>query len=257
MSRPDPNALPFVAPCRDLPNDAFKSWLVRGWQDLKRAPQASLSFGVIMVLSSHLVTWATWRYGNIGLYLGLVSGFVFLGPWLALTWYAISLRLETHRTVTVIGSLRDAAQSVSGAMVFAVILLVVFLVWARAATMLHVFFPSLAQPQWTDLLGFLLIGSAVGAVFCAVIFAVSAFALPMLMDRQVDAVTAVITSIHAVLRNKRAMLPWALTIVAVVVAGALTAWLAFLLLMPWLGHATWHAYRQTIDSAQWPAVHRC
>jgi uncharacterized membrane protein len=254
MSSIDPSRLPLMAPCRAVPLGATRRWLALGWHDLRRAPRASLSYGVIMVVVSHVVTLATWRFGNLGLYLGLVSGFVFVGPWLALTWYAISRRLARHQPVTVLGSLRDAAQSISGAMVFAVILLVVFLVWARAATLVHVFFPAMVDPHWRDLLWFLGVGSAVGAVFCAVIFAASAFALPMLLDRQVDAVTAVITSINAVLRNKRAMVPWALTIVATVVLGAITGWLAFVVLMPWLGHATWHAYCDTIDSRAWPPI---
>lgn len=252
MSSVDPNLLPLMAPCRTLPPNAAKRWLSLGWQDIKRAPRVSLSVGVIMVVVSHLVTLATWRFGNLGLYLGLVSGFVFVGPWLALAWYAISRRLASGYAPSVRASFRDAAQSISGAMVFAVILLVVLLVWARAATMMHVFFPAMAEPQWQDLLWFLGLGSVVGAVFCAVIFAASAFALPMLLDRQADAVTAVITSINAVLRNKRAMVPWALTIVITVALGALTGWLAFVVLMPWLGHATWHAYRETIDASQWP-----
>lgn len=101
------------------------------------------------------------------------------------------------------------------------------------------------------------IGSAVGALFCLVIFAASAFSLPMLMDRRVDAVTAVITSIHAVLRNKPAMAVWAGIIVASVIVGIVTAWLAFAVVMPVIGHASWHAYRATIDASGWPEIDRC
>lgn len=247
--------LPMLAPCRDLPVGAAFGWLKLGWQDLRAAPGPSLGYGLAMVLLSYLITAATWHFGTLGMYFGLVSGFVFVGPWLALTLYAISMRLERNEPVTLPRSLQDASQAVGNAVVFAVILTVVFLIWARAATMVHVFFPQMAEPALRDLLIFLGVGSAVGAIFCAVIFAASAFSLPMLMDRNVDTVTAVITSINAVLRNKRAMLVWAMVIGTVILLGIVTAWLAFLVLLPLLGHATWHAYRQTIIPDQWEKLH--
>jgi len=253
---PDDPELPMLAPCRTLETSAPIGWLKAGWRDLRRAPRQSLSYGLMMVVLSYLISAAAWVWGNLGLYLGLVSGFVFVGPWLAMTLYAISLRLERGESPSLARSLSDAAQSIGGALVFAVILVVVLLVWARAANTLYIFFPAMADPGWRDLAWFLGIGSAVGALFCLVIFAASAFSLPMLMDRRVDAVTAVITSIHAVLRNKQAMAVWASIIVASVILGILTAWLAFAVVLPVIGHATWHGYRATIDASQWPAVQR-
>ena len=245
-------ALPFVAPCRALPAGAALDWIRLGWNDLRRAPRQSLTYGAVMVSMSYLITVFTWWWGNLGLYLGLISGFVFVGPWLALTLYAISIRLERNEPVSLLRSLADARRQLGNAMVFAVILTVVFLVWARAATILHVFFPASSAHELKDLAWFLGIGSAVGALFCAIIFAASAFSLPMLMDRRVDTVTAVVTSVNAVLRNKPAMAVWAVIIVGCVLVGAVTAYLAFIILLPLLGHATWHAYRQTIDASRWP-----
>jgi uncharacterized membrane protein len=246
--------LPFAAPCRGIAAAAPLRWIRLGWGDLKAAPRQSLSYGFLMVLISYLITLATWAYGNLGLYLGLVSGFVFVGPWLALTLYAISRRLENGRPVSLRRSLRDAGRAVGNALVFAIILTVVFLVWARAATMVHVFFPATHDPSLEQLLPFLGVGTAIGAVFSAIVFAASAFSLPMLMDRRTDPVTAVVTSVNAVLRNKPAMAAWAGLIVACVLFGALTAWLAFAVLLPVIGHATWHAYRETIDASAWPAL---
>jgi len=243
-----------AAPCRTLNTGDPWIWVQKGWCDLRHAPRQSLTWGVALVLLSYLVSAAAWRWGNLGLYLGLVSGFVFVGPWLALTLYAISRRLELGRQVSLARSIADAAQSVRSALFFAVILIVLLLVWARAANTLYIFFPATADPAWSDLVLFLAIGTAVGAGFSAVVFAVSAFSLPMLMDRRADAVTAVVTSVNAVLRNKRPMLVWAAIIVAGVVVGALTAWIAFLVILPLLGHGTWHAYRATIDADEWPSL---
>jgi uncharacterized membrane protein len=74
----------------------------------------------------------------------------------------------------------------------------------------------------------------------------------MIMDRKVDVVTAVVTSINAVLRNRVVLLFWAGIIVFVVILGFITAFLGFIVLMPLIGHATWHAYQETIDASDWP-----
>ncbi|MFW5926680.1 MAG: DUF2189 domain-containing protein [Wenzhouxiangella sp.] len=254
QERPELDELPFAAPCQKLAAGTPLAWLRRGWAVLRAAPRQSLCYGLAMTALSYLITAATWYFGNLGLYLGLVSGFVFIGPWLALTLYAISRRLERGDRVTLPRSMRDAGRAIGNAMVFAVILTVVFLVWARAATMVHVFFPPANDPSPADLVPFFAVGSAVGAFFCAIVFAASAFSLPMLMDRRTDTVTAVVTSVNAVLRNKPAMAVWAAIIVASVLIGILTAWLAFVVLLPVIGHATWHAYRDTIDAGQWPEL---
>lgn len=246
--------LPLAAPCRQLHYRAPLGWLRQGWQDMKAAPRQSLGYGFAMVVLSYLVSAAAFLFGSLGLYLALVTGFVFAGPWLALTLYAISMRLERGQPVTLRLSILDAGQAIGNAMVFTVILTVVFLLWARAATVIHVFFPETGQPELMDMLLFLTIGTLVGSLFCAIIFTASAFSLPMIMERRVDTVTAVISSINAVLRNPGAMAVWAAIIVSVVFLGFITAWLAFWILLPVLGHATWHAYRDTIDANAWPLL---
>ena len=158
-------------------------------------------------------------FGNYLVLLALISGFVLLGPILAMAFYDISLQLQKGRTPTVAGSLRRSLHHIGNQMVFAVILLIIFLVWARAASMVHVFFPALADPSLNELATFLAIGSAVGSLFAAFVFCISAFSLPMITDRDADTVTAVVTSFNAVLRNKSAMVVWVLLIIAAVAAG--------------------------------------
>jgi uncharacterized membrane protein len=154
-------------------------------------------------------------------------------------------------------------------MVFALMLMVVFLVWWRAASAIHIFFPvDMATPDWQDYLQFFGIGSAVGSIFALAVFAAAAFSLPMMLDRDVDTVTAVVTSVNAVLRNKPAMAVWAACIVVAVAPGfallligrahaGLAAIMALLgLTLPVIGHATWHGYRATIDASAWPRNER-
>lgn len=249
--RRDP--LPLVAPARTLDLTAPPAWLRLGWRDLRRAPRLSLGYGLTVVALSWLILLLTWRYGTLALYLGLASGFIFLGPLLAMGMYSVSCQLEQGLRPRLGRCLREGRRHLANEMIFAVVLLVVFLVWARAASMVHVFFPVHAEPRWGEVALFLGVGSAVGAVFAALVFTFSAFSLPMMMDRKVDAVTAVITSVNAVLRNKGPMALWAAIIVGSVLIGFATALLGFALTIPLIGHATWHAYRQSIDAAAWPA----
>lgn len=252
---PDDTAVPlaFVAPCRTLAPTAPFRWIRLGWVDLMRAPRQSLSCGLVLSLLSVSIAVLSWLYGTLALYLGLATGFMFVGPVVALAVYSISWQLEAGRKPALGYCLRDGWMHVRDILLFGLVLMVVLLVWARAATMLHVFFPSSGQPTWRSLLPFLGIGSAVGAVFSAIVFAASAFSLPMMLDRKADAVTAVVTSVNAVLRNKPAMLVWAMIVVAAVLVGFATGMLAFVVLLPLIGHATWRGYRETIDASAWPA----
>lgn len=244
--------LPFVAPCRTLAPDAPLRWLRLGWADMKRAPRLSLTYGAALMLLSVLIAAFTWRFGTLALYIGMATGFVFVGPVLAVGLYSISRQLGKGLVPVMGYCLREGRDHVKELLVLGIILLVVLLVWARAATTMYVFFPAEAEPRLEALLPFLGLGSLVGAFFSAVVFAASAFSLPMILDRKVDAITASVTSIHAVLRNKGPMLVWASLIVLAVLVGFATAFTGFIVLLPLIGHATWHAYQETIDARAWP-----
>jgi uncharacterized membrane protein len=137
-------------------------------------------------------------------------------------------------------------------MIFALALLVIFLVWARAAVMVSVFFPTDGSPTVGDWIAYLGVGSAIGAVFAAVTFSASAFSLPMIMHRDVDSITAIVTSINAVLRNKRAMILWLAIVVLFLLIGVATAFVGLIVIVPVIGYAAWHGYLETIDAEQFP-----
>jgi uncharacterized membrane protein len=181
-----------------------------------------------------------------------LSGFILIGPVIAIGLYSISCQLQEGKTPILGHCLREGRRHFGNVIVFGFMLLVVFMIWARSASMLHVFYPVELGASFDSYLVFLGIGSCVGAVFAAIIFTASAFSLPMIMDRKVDMVTAVITSTNAVLSNKKAMVLWAGLIVLSVMFSFATAYIGFLVLLPLIGHATWHAYQETIDASQWP-----
>jgi uncharacterized membrane protein len=245
--------LPLVAPCRQLAPGAAIGWLRKGLSDFSRARRQSLFYGAFLVLLSWLVVGSAWAMGKYVLVFALLSGFVFVGPVLAIGTYSISRQLERQDSPTIRRCLVSGRRHLASALVFSLLLMVVFLVWARAASMIHVFFPIAGDYRWQDLLPFLGIGSLVGSLFAGFTFCAAAFALPMLVDRQTDIVTAVVTSINAVLRNKLAMLVWVALIVLGVAIGFATAFIGLAVTLPILGYATWHSYRETIDPSAWPA----
>lgn len=252
-ANPTPPAqnMPFVAPCRTLEVTAPLRWLRLGWKDVTHAPLLSLTYGIALTLLSLMITMFTWRYGTMALYIGLATGFMFIGPVLAVGLYSISRQLAEGRKPVIGYCISEGRHHLRELLVLGLILMVVLLLWARAATVMYVFMPMQAHPDWQQLLPFFGIGSTVGAVFASIVFAASAFSLPMIMDRKTDAITAVITSVNAVLRNKKPMLLWAAIIVLTVMLGFATVMLGFLVLMPIIGHATFHAYKETIDASAW------
>lgn len=247
-----PQPRPLVAPCRPLSPTEPLTWLALGWRDLRAAPLQSLFFGALVVLASVAVSAGAWLTGGFWVLVGLLSAFVFAGPVLAIGFYTVSQTLEERRPASMGESWRRMRRSLAGTALFANLLLVVALLWARAATMVHVFFPQTSEATLLDFATYLGVGSAVGAFFCLVIFVVSAFSLPMLHDRDVDAVTAALSSINAVLRNKPAMVVWAAIIVATVAIGFATALIGLAVALPLIAYATWHGYRRTVDASAWP-----
>ena len=253
----DPNLLPFMAPCREVAPGAPLRWVAMGWDDFKRAPALSLGYGVAIMILSMIVTGIGLKYGSYWAALILLSGFVFVAPLLALGLYSVSRQIHNQQfhngpAPSFARSVEATRKALGTSMVYALALLVLFLVWARAASMVHVFFPQNATPSLAELATFLAIGTAVGSVFSLVTFVASAFSLPMICDRDTDAITAIVTSVNAVLRNKPAMAAWAAIIVVLTAIGFATALIGLAVIIPLLGYATWHAYVETVDARAWP-----
>lgn len=249
----DRDTMPFVAPCRQISPLAPFGWLKKGVADLKRAPQQSLTYGFFMALVMATVVWLAWAYGSQWFMLAMLGGFVFLAPLTCIGLYAISAQLERDQTPSMGRSLRAAfKRHLGNELVFALALLIIFMVWARAGVLVSVFFPTDAHPGLRDLIGYLTIGSIVGAMFAAVTFSASAFSLPMIMHRDVDSITAIVTSINAVLRNKLAMVIWLALIMLGLLIGLLTAFVGLIVILPVIGYGAWHGYLETIDASAFP-----
>jgi len=245
--------MPFVAPCRRLSPWAPFGWMRLGIKDLVQAPQHSMAYGLTVALMIGIVCMLAWFRGSQWFMFAMIGGFVFLAPLTCIGLYAISAQLERGQQPLMARSARAAWKRHFGnEMIFALALLVIFLVWARAAVMVSVFFPTDGNATLGDWLFYLGFGSAIGAVFAAVTFSASAFSLPMIMHRDVDSVTAIVTSVNAVLRNKGAMVVWLTIVVVSMLVGVATAFVGLIVIVPVIGYAAWHGYLETIDADEFP-----
>ncbi|MDH5240348.1 MAG: DUF2189 domain-containing protein [Gammaproteobacteria bacterium] len=247
------NDLPFVAPCRKLSPWAPFAWVRAGIADLLHAPQPSLAYGLSVAILIAAVIVLAWTQGSQWFMFAMLGGFVFLAPLTCIGLYAISAQLERGQQPLMTRSVRAALQRHFGnEMVFALVLMVIFLVWARAAVMVSVFFPTDGDTTTMELIAFFGFGTAIGAIFAAITFSASAFSLPMIMHRDVDSVTAIVTSVNAVLRNKRAMIVWLTLIIVSLLIGIATAFIGLVVIVPVIGYAAWHGYLETIDASEFP-----
>ncbi|MBI1173494.1 DUF2189 domain-containing protein [bacterium] len=238
---------------RNLPRDAGLDWLAAGWADLRRSPAQSLIYGLGVFVLSVLVISGLIRADLPWLIFPALSGFLVIGPLLAIGLYEKSRRLPSPSPATLAQMLLVRPRS-GGQLAFAGLLLcLLVLLWLRAADLLYaLFFGLLPFPGFDHILSqllttprgwaLILTGSAIGGLFAAFAMAISLFSIPMLLERRVDALTALGTSFALTTRNLRAVLPWGAIVTLGFVVSAATGLLGLIVIFPLLGHGTWHAW---------------
>jgi uncharacterized membrane protein len=227
-------------------------WLAAGWRDFIRAPGIGLFYGLCFVLMG----WALMKvYEHAPAYtLALSAGFLLMGPFMCLGLYQVSMRLERGETPDFADSVLAWEARLSQLAIFGGVLLILEMLWGRAALVIFAVsfdgMPDLAGSLGKFLdpenLGFVVAYLGVGAIFAGLIYAVSVVAIPMLLDRPVDAVTAGLTSLRLVLTQTGVMLLWGGLITGLVVLALLPWFCGLLVIGPVLGHASWHAYRAAV-----------
>ncbi|MBE2211021.1 MAG: DUF2189 domain-containing protein [Xanthomonadaceae bacterium] len=244
---------PFIVPCATLDMQAPLRWLRAGWHDVRRSPGLTAVFGGVIVVVSVLIAILAWKLGRFALLATLLSGFVFVAPLICVGLYCVSRALERGQTPHLSDSFALARRVLGQAAVFALAQGVIILLWSRAGMVITALSPTIEGDR-VAFIEYLLIGSAVGAIFAALTFAVAVVSLPLIADRDIDMVTAGISSVNAVLRNKPPMALWAAIIVVLTMIGFATAFIGLGLIMPWLAYSSWHAYRETLRPDAWPAL---
>lgn len=227
--------------------DPFR-WLALGWQDFARAPAIGLFYGACFVLMGWLLL-AVFNYAP-QYTLALSAGFLLMGPFLCLGLYQASRSLGQGRMPRLLSSLTAWRFSSGQLAVFAAVLLVLEMLWGRAAMIVFAvsfsgmpdFTLPLAELMTEEYLVFFTAYLAVGAVFAGLIYAISVISMPMIMDRAVDAISAGLASVRLVTTQPGVMLLWGALITLVVGLAMLPGFLGLLVAAPVLGHASWHAY---------------
>jgi uncharacterized membrane protein len=271
FSRPSPEpavplaeSAPYLPPPSEEPHkeivelrlsDPFR-WLLLGWRDLMAAKGISLFYGACF-WSMALVLGLVFR-NRPEFVMSIASGCLLVGPFLAMGLYEVSRRREQGIALDLGASLTCWKPHLRSMGLLILVLIVLELLWGRASLVVFAVFFNTGMPSTTGVIQaifnlenweFLAVYLVVGSAFAALVYATAVVSIPMILDRDTDAISAAITSLQVVFGNTAVMLLWGGLLTALVFV-ALVPWGAGLLLVgPWLGLASWHAYR---GSVRWP-----
>ncbi|MBP9058740.1 MAG: DUF2189 domain-containing protein [Rhodoferax sp.] len=260
-SLPSPSSdrpLPYVPPPAQAPTKEIVSlswsepfrWLALGWRDLMAEKGIGLFYGVCFFLMA-LVLGAVLR-GKPEYAISIASGCLLVGPFLAMGLYEVSRRREMGMAPELGLSLTCWDSHLPSMSMLVLVLMVLELLWGRASLVVFAVFFNTGMPSTTGVIEvifnpqnweFLVVYLLVGGVFAGLVYATSVVSIPMILDRDTDAISAAITSLQVVIENTFVMLLWGALLTALVAVALIPYGIGMLVVGPWLGHASWHAYR--------------
>ena len=235
-------------------------WLVQGLRDVRRAPGIALFYGLCFWGMARMMVWvfrASPEY-----VMSMASGCLLVGPFMAMGLYYVSKQLEQGKPPLLSESLTCWDSHLASMGMLVMVLMVLEMLWGRAAMVVFAISFDTGMPTTANMLQtllrpenweFLLIYTAVGAVFAGLVFASMVVSLPTILDLDTDALTACITSMRVVGLNLAVMLQWAAIITVLVAAALWWHGVGLLLVGPLLGCASWHAYRCSVGDSAVPA----
>lgn len=238
-------------------------WLVAGWRDFIRCPVVGLSYGLLFFALGWGLVLTLLRTPEYTLM--LAAGLLLIGPVLAMGLMEASRRCEMQQSARLKFCIRCWWPQRSSVAIFAGLLLVIELLWGRTALVVFALFFDAGLPGDSggvlhilldpQNIGFVGAYFLVAALFGGLAYAISVVSIPLMLDRPVDAITAALTSLRACLEHPVALAAWALMIAAIGVLAALPFGLGWIVALPVIGHASWHAYRGVVcPSLQQPAA---
>lgn len=231
-------------------------WLRKGWRDMRSHPGIAAFYGISFMLMAQILAAVFHRAPEYTL--TLVSGCLLVGPFMAMGLYEVSRRQEQGGECDLSHSLTCWESHLRSMAMLILVLMVLELLWGRASLVVFAVFFNTGMPSTTGVVEavfnpenweFVFVYMTIGSVFAGLVYALAVVSIPMILDRDTDAITAAITSVAVVYANPMVMLFWGV-LICLWVALALWpgAW-GLLVVGPWLGHASWHAYR---ESVHWP-----
>lgn len=228
-------------------------WLAKGWRDFMAAPGIGVFYGLCFWAMAAVLT-LVFR-SKPEYVMSIASGCLLVGPFLAMGLYEVSRRRELGERPELSASLTCWDKHIRSMAMLVLVLIVLELLWGRASLVVFAVFFNTGMPSTTgvlqaifnpDNIEFVLVYLAVGGVFALLVYSTAVVSIPMILDRDTDAISAAITSIRVVFANPITMLWWGF-LITVLIALALASWGAgFVVVGPLLGHASWHAYRGAV-----------
>ena len=256
---------PYVPPPSSAPRKTILAvgpasllrWLSLALGDMRSHPGISGFYGVAFWAMA-LILGAVFK-SKPEYTMSMASGCLLLGPFLAMGLYDVSRRRALGIQPNLASSITCWYSHIRSMGMLVLVLIVLELLWGRASLVVFAIFFNTGMPSTTGVIRavfnpdnweFLIAYGLIGGAFAALVFSITVVSIPMILDRDTDAVFAAITSLEVVFQNTGTMVCWGFVITAMVLLALLTPWaIGLLLLGPLLGHASWHAYRGMV---QWP-----
>ncbi len=237
----------------------LKDALVKGIDDFSAMPTHVIFLTIIYPVIGLVLARLTFGYAVLPMLFPLAAGFALVGPFAALGLYELSRRREQGLDVSwthAFGTLQS--QSIDGIVALGVLLMIIFLLWLAAAQAIYIAtfgyepaatIPDFLEQLFTTRAGWTLIiaGNGVGFLFAVLVLTISVVSFPLLVDRDIGAAGALITSVRVVLANPITMALWGLLVACLLVLGSLPFFLGLSIVLPVLGHSTWHLYRKAVE----------
>jgi uncharacterized membrane protein len=228
-------------------------WLLLGWRDMMASKGIALFYGFCFWFMAVILRAV---FNNAPEYtMSIASGCLLVGPFLAMGLYEVSRQRELGQVPDLVHSLTCWDSHLGSMGMLVLVLVVLELLWGRASLVVFAVFFNTGMPSTAGVLKavfnpenweFLAVYLAVGGVFASLVYTTAAVSIPMILDRDTDAISAAITSFQVVLENTAVMVLWGMLITLMVVVALLPWGAGLLILGPWLGHASWHAYRGSV-----------
>lgn len=244
---------------RAITTEDIRAAVLAGAEDFRRAPGYGVFFGAIYAIGGLLLVQSVTALHMPWLAYPLAAGFALIGPFVAVGLYEVSRRLELGLPLSW-SAVLGAAYAQSGKQLsgMAFIVLFIFLMWMYQVRLLMALF--LGRQSFTSLDGFLdvvlttgdgwlflAVGHVIGAALSLLVFSLTVISFPLLLDRDTDVVTAMITSVKTVVTSPAPMIAWAAIVTVVLILSLVPMFLGLLLTLPILGHTTWHLYRKAVE----------
>jgi uncharacterized membrane protein len=236
-------------------------WLARGWRDLLACPVPALLHGLVVTAFGLLLLWMAHRH--FWLLAGAFSGFLLIGPLAATGLYAVSRALEQGRRPTLGTALAAWKPRDHRLVLFGLLLAAAGTCWVLTSASLITAFAPQPVREPVDFLHVVVLSDeswlfeawlSLGGVLVAPVYASSVVAIPLMLERRISVLGAVLTSWRAVMQSPGPMALWGALLMAITLVGMSTLLLGLIIAVPWLSFASWHAYRDLVPQADLPRL---